>query len=167
MSSPESSRKYAVSCRQKAAFTLIELLVAMTILVIITLMVARIFQQATMAWNTGTRKVELMMNGRAVSDFLAQQLSHAVADTNGAAFSVSGLPASFYILNDASVGTGAVQKVTYQATDLADGIIGVQINTYGDTSYGLPVYGLVSVTMSNNVYFQTGFYFANRLRNRM
>ena len=150
-----------------SGFTLIELLVAMTILVIITLIVARIFQQAGVAWDTGTRKVEQLMNGRAVTDFLAQQLSHAVADTNGTSpFNVTGLPATFYVLEDANASTGAIRQVTYASTDLADGITDVTIAKYGDESAGLPVYGTVTVKISTNVY-QTGFYFLNRNRNRL
>ena len=153
--------------KARSGFTLIELLVAMTILVVITLIVSRIFQQAGVAWDTGTRKTETMMAGRAVSDFLAQQLSRAVADTNGAPFNVAGLPATFYVLEEATVGKRAIQQVTYNQADLADGIIAVQITTYGDTTYGLPKYGFVSVTMSNNAVFQTGFSFMNKDRDRL
>ena len=150
-----------------SGFTLIELLVAMTILVIITLIVARIFQQAGVAWDTGTRKVEQLMNGRAVTDFLAQQLSHAVA-TNGATTFPTTMPATFYVLEEANAGTGAIRQVTYAATNLVGGISDsdITIAKYGDESTGLPVYGTVTVTISNNVY-QTGFYFLNRNRNRL
>ena len=147
---------------------MIELLVAMAILVVITLIVARIFQQAGVAWDTGTRKAESMMAGRAVSDFLAQQLSRAVPDTNGAAFNVTGSPLDFYVLGDANPGTGSIQQVQYSASQLADGLndSDIVINTYGATTSGLPVYGTVTVTMSSNV-FQTGFYFFNRNRDRL
>jgi len=151
-----------------SGFTLIELLVAMTILVIITLIVARIFQQAGVAWDTGTRKVEQLMNGRAVTDFLAQQLSHAVADTNGPVPFPVTMPATFYVLEEANAGTGAIRQVTYAATDLVGGIsdADITIAKYGDESAGLPVYGTVTVKISTNVY-QTGFYFLNRNRNRL
>ncbi len=151
-----------------SGFTLIELLVSMAILVIITLMVARIFQQAGVAWETGSRKAEKMMTGRAVSDFLAQQLSHAVPSTNGVAFTVSGFPLSFLVLEDASPGINAIRQVDYtKADDLADGITDMQVTTEGDATYGLPMYGFVTVKMTNNVVFQTGFYFLNRDRNRL
>ena len=108
--------------RNQCGFTLVELLVSMTILVVITLMVARIFQQAGVAWDTGSRKAEKMMAGRAVSDFLAQQLSHAVPDPSGAALNVSGSTLTFYILDDART-TGAIHQVTYNTlVDLADGV---------------------------------------------
>lgn len=150
---------------------MIELLVAMTILVVITLIVARIFQQAGVAWDTGTRKAESMMAGRAVSDFIAQQLSRAIPDTNGVAFSISSsqtLPVDFYILGDAGPGTGTIQHVQYSASQLADGLSDsdVRIMTYGAIGTGLPAYGTVTVTMSSNV-FQTGFYFFNRNRDRL
>lgn len=164
----ESRSRHPKARRGLSGFTLIELLVAMTILVIITLIVARIFQQAGVAWDTGTQKAEQLMNGRAVTDFLAQQLSHAVADTNGATTFPTTMPATFYVLEDANAGTGAIRQVTYAATDLVGGISDgdITIAKYGDESTGLPVYGTVTVTISNNVY-QTGFYFLNRNRNRL
>jgi prepilin-type N-terminal cleavage/methylation domain-containing protein len=151
----------------RAGFSLIELLVSMAILVVITLMVSRIFQQAGVAWDTGSRKAEKMMTGRAVSDFIARQLSHAVPDTNGAAFAVSSFPLKFFVLDEASAGLPAIRQVSYAAAaELADGITDMQVKTYGDVTYGLPVYGTVTVTVSNNV-FQTGFYFMNRERARL
>ena len=163
----ESRIQNPESRQDRAGFTLIELLVSMLILVVITLMVARIFQQAGMAWDTGARKAEKMMTGRAVSDYIAQQLSHAVPNPSGAAFSDS-FPQTFYVLDDVSaVVTNAIRQVTFpSAANLADGITAVQVKTYGDTTPGLPVYGYVTVTLSNNI-FQTGFYFVNRDRNRL
>jgi prepilin-type N-terminal cleavage/methylation domain-containing protein len=160
-------RKTRLALAGRGGFTLIELLVAMAILVVITLIVAKIFQQAGVAWDTGTRKAESMMAGRAVSDFIAQQLSRAVPDPGGAAFSVSGSSLNFYILGDAGPGTGAIQKVQYSASQLADGLSDgdIVVNTYGGTA-GLPAYGIVTVTMSSNV-FQTGFSFLNWNRNRL
>lgn len=159
---------------KRCGFTLIELLVAMAILVVITLIVAKIFQQAGIAWDTGTRKVESMMSGRAVSDFLAQQLARAVPDTNGAPFNVTGSPLSFYVLGEASLGTGAFQQVQYSASQLSYGLSDsdIEITTYGDVANGLPTHGFVKVaiynsaTMTTNI-FQTGFYFMNRNRNRL
>jgi hypothetical protein len=139
----------------------------MFILVIITLMVARIFQQAGVAWDTGARKAEKMMTGRAVSDYVAWQLSQAVPDPDGVAFK-DDYPQTFYVLDDVSaVVTNAIRQVTMpSAANLADGISSIQVKTFGDTTPGLPVYGYVTVTLTNNV-FQTGFYFLNRNRNRL
>jgi len=107
-------------CRKKkdsAAFTLLELLVAMGILVIIVLIVARIFAQASATWSTGVRLSEVNMTGRAVVDFVAQDLSQAVMSTNlGYTFSpISGSAgsASFYIIGDATNSTRAGTNVTY------------------------------------------------------
>lgn len=150
----------------RVGFTLIELLVSMTILVIITLMVARIFQQAGVAWDTGTRKAEKMMAGRAVADYIAQQLSKAVPDPNGGAFNAGGSPLSFFILDDASAGVSAIRQVSITNADLSDDISNVKVTTVGDTPQGLPVYGLVTVKVSSNI-FQTGFYFFNRDRSRL
>lgn len=151
----------------RAAFTLIELLVAMAILVVITLIVARIFQQASVAWSTGTRKAEKYMAGRAVVDFLAQQLSRAVPDTNGVPFNVTGSPLNFFILDDASSGAGAIREVSYESSQLAEGISGIAVDTYGAVGSGLPHYGIVTVTMSDGTVFQSGCYFFNRDRTRL
>lgn len=160
--------------QSRRGFTLIELLVAMAILVVITLIVARVFQQAGVAWDTGTRKAEAMMSGRAVSDFLAQQLSCAVADTNGIPFNVTGSPLEFYVLGDAGPGTRAIQRVQYAASQLAYGLSDsdIEVTTYGAVGNELPVNGFVTVavyspgTMTTNR-FQAGFYFNNRNRNRL
>jgi prepilin-type N-terminal cleavage/methylation domain-containing protein len=148
----------------KGGFTLIELLVAMAILVVITLIVARIFQQAGVAWDTGTRKAETMMAGRAVTDFVARQLSRAVPDPGGAAFNVTGFPLDFYIMGEPGPGTGAIQRVQYSASQLADGLNDgdIVINTYGGSA-SLPAYGTVTVSIASNV-FQTGFSFVNGKR---
>ncbi|MFC1462345.1 type II secretion system protein J [Verrucomicrobiota bacterium] len=65
---------------RRSAFTLIEVLVAMTIMVAIVLMLSSVFHQMTTSWDVGTRKTHVNMQGRAVVDFMAQELSHAVAD---------------------------------------------------------------------------------------
>ena len=157
---------------RKRGFTLIELMVATAILVIITLIVARIFQQASSSWRTGSEKVEIVMNGRAVADFIAQELSLAIPDTNGTAFSVSGLPLNFQIIGDATPTNRAIYKLGepggFAASDLADGIIDVKIDTFGNAPVGgLPAYGIVTVKMTNDVIFQSGVYFQNRDRNRL
>jgi type II secretory pathway pseudopilin PulG len=95
-----------------AAFTLLELLVAMGILVIIILIVARIFAQASAAWSTGARLSEVNMTGRAVVDFVAQDLSQAVVSTNlGYEFHAAG--PTFWIIGDATNGARAATQVTY------------------------------------------------------
>ena len=97
--------------KNSEAFTLLELLVAMGILVIIVLIVARIFAQASATWSTGVRLSEVNMTGRAVVDFVAQDLSQAVMSTNmGYDFD----PANgFWIIDSATNATRARMKVSY------------------------------------------------------
>jgi prepilin-type N-terminal cleavage/methylation domain-containing protein len=151
-----------------SGFTLIELLVAMAILMIIMLIVARIFQQAGLSWSTGVEKAESVMNGRSVADFLARELSKAVPDPSSSAFNVSGLPATFYVLDTAKSGTGAIHQVNYSASALAPDLndSDVQVTTIGMTDSGMPISGTVTVTISNNV-FHAGFIFLNRDRNHL
>jgi type II secretory pathway pseudopilin PulG len=68
-------------CRSGASvcgFTLIELLVAMGILMMIVLMMANIFKQSTIAWESGTRQAEAGLEARAVIGMIQHELSQAV-----------------------------------------------------------------------------------------
>lgn len=167
--SPDRCFQAGTGVGRPTGFTLIELLVAMVILVCIVLAVARIFQQASVAWQTGTRKAENIMAGRAVADFLAQQLSHAIPDTNGAPFSTS-WPLSFMVLEEAAGGTGAVRAVTYSNARLAAGIVDeptIAVCPEGSVGpWTLPRSVVVTVKMSNMV-FQSSAFFSHRDRNRL
>jgi prepilin-type N-terminal cleavage/methylation domain-containing protein len=66
--------------RETAGFTLIELLAAMSVLVLITLMMARVYTDTTKMWELGTRRVISAAEGRAVMDFLVRELAMAIAD---------------------------------------------------------------------------------------
>lgn len=66
--------------KSRGGFTLLELLVSMAILSIIVLLTAQIFEQSTVAWNGGARRVEVNMTGRAIADYVAQDLSAAIED---------------------------------------------------------------------------------------
>jgi prepilin-type N-terminal cleavage/methylation domain-containing protein len=94
------------------AFTLIELLVAMAILVIIVLIVTKVFAQATAAWTAGSRRAEMNMTGRAVADFIAQDLSQAVSSSNYP-FNVTAISATFWIIGDATNSTYSAREVQY------------------------------------------------------
>ena len=61
------------------AFTLIEVLVAMTVLSIMVLMVANIFQSSSESWNIGTQKADMNTAARAALDYMARELQSAVA----------------------------------------------------------------------------------------
>lgn len=65
---------------RRGGFTLLELLVSMVILGVIVVVCGRIFEQSTVVWDSGTRKAELNLTGRAVVDAMAQEISHAVDD---------------------------------------------------------------------------------------
>lgn len=65
--------------RPSSGFTLIEVLVAMTVLALLILMVANIFQSSSAAWNIGTQKADMNTAARAALDFMARELACAVA----------------------------------------------------------------------------------------
>lgn len=66
--------------KREAGFTLIELLVAMSILMVIVLMMANIFQQSTNAWDAGVRQVEVGLEGRSVIGMMRGELAAAFAE---------------------------------------------------------------------------------------
>lgn len=72
--------KSAAESNRARAFTLIELLLAMAILVVIVMLVSQIFNQAMVAWDSGQRKADVNFVGRALVDFMAQEISKAVYD---------------------------------------------------------------------------------------
>ena len=84
---------------KRSGLTLIELLVAMSILAIIVLAVAQIFQQSTVAWESGYRRTRTAMVGRAILGYVAEDV--------GLAISPSGL--SFELLD----GTNVFQTIDY------------------------------------------------------
>ncbi len=63
---------------RKAGFSLIEVLVAMTILSVIVLIVAGIFQQTGLAWSLGLRRADEQSMVRAVAGALTRDLSMIV-----------------------------------------------------------------------------------------
>jgi len=67
--------------RARGGFTLIEILVSLAILGMIVVAVARLFEESTVAWDSGWRRAEVMMTGRAVVDFVAQETSLAIDDS--------------------------------------------------------------------------------------
>jgi prepilin-type N-terminal cleavage/methylation domain-containing protein len=100
-------------------FSLIEMLVAMFILVLMVMMCARMFTNATQSWETGTRKAEVNLIGRSVLDYLTREISKAAfstnADTRLNVPTVSGSTLSYNVLSDSTNGAsmdGLVEAVT-------------------------------------------------------
>ena len=70
------SRTVAVAGR--SGFSLIEVMVAMTILAVIVVMTAVVFQQSSLAWRRGTRSAEGNMTLRALIGVIQRELTQAV-----------------------------------------------------------------------------------------
>lgn len=79
---PLGSRTRAVYRRLSAGFSLIEVLVAMTILTVIVLIVAGIFQQTSLAWTLGLRRADAQSITRAVVGSLSRDLAMIVDPAN-------------------------------------------------------------------------------------
>jgi prepilin-type N-terminal cleavage/methylation domain-containing protein len=63
-----------------AAFTLLEVMVAMLILAIIVIIMANVFRHSQIAFDSGVRKTQMNMEGRAILDFINRELSQAIMD---------------------------------------------------------------------------------------
>ena len=175
----------ALGMDRLGGFTLIELLVAMAILVLIVLIVTQIFSQATIAWNTGARRAEMNMTGRAVADFVAQELSQAVLNSTYT-FTAGGGSASFWVIGDATNSTRAATNVQYNYSGNAvtrngqtmtdTNVLGfafVKTPFPGGGPLDLPLYVDVQVTVSDgapvnasNKVFESRAEFPNRNRYR-
>ena len=63
----------------RAGFTLIEIMVAMSVLAILVMLIGNIFQQVSASWNIGTHSADANTAARAALNYMAQELSQAVA----------------------------------------------------------------------------------------
>jgi len=74
---------FAAGCcnqSRKSGFTIIELLASMTILVFIVIMMTRMFTESTQIWSLGTKRITTATEGRAIMDFMVNELTQAMAD---------------------------------------------------------------------------------------
>lgn len=67
------------SVRNVPAFSLIEILVAMAIMIVIIVMVTNMFRDVSEAWDMGTQRAEMNTAARAAVEYIARELSCAVA----------------------------------------------------------------------------------------
>ena len=184
---PGSDIEHRVTGREKRpqeGFTLIELLAAMSILLIITLIVAQLFQQASVSWDTGLRKAESTMMGRALADYIAQDLATAVRDDDRyKEFDVSAGTPEFWAMGEATGAKRALTYVTYNNTwttrtvwdrpggsqlesaELVGSGVTVTVNPVGGTATSLPLYAIVKVVVGGAVQYQSTAYFINNKRN--
>ena len=122
-------------------FTLLELLVSMVILGIIVVICGQIFDQSTVAWDSGSRKAELNLTGRAVVDLVAQEISHAVDD--GA--SLTQQPYYQYYATNLPQGASKIRFITLDGkpSSTARAVRWVEYDTlpqtYGSPSKTVPV----------------------------
>lgn len=88
-------------------FTLIELMVSMGILVVVMLMMARVYTEATNTWQLGSRRIIAATEGRVVMDFLVRELTMAIADEDVTFRTVSPDPSNPYIYGVETYGAEA------------------------------------------------------------
>jgi len=77
-----------------SGFSLIEILVATTLLIVIVIMVGMVFQQSTLAWNSGMRRVEGTILARTAIGMIERDLRKAI-DGRGYKDWRGGTPAIF------------------------------------------------------------------------
>jgi len=95
--------------KKNAGFSMIEVLVASTILVVIVMMLAMIFQQTGMAWRTGVRRADAFMQVRSLIGSIQRDAAKAVDERSipqeirtllgGQSQSFSGGSLAFYTLS--------------------------------------------------------------------
>jgi prepilin-type N-terminal cleavage/methylation domain-containing protein len=165
---------------RSAGFTLIELLVAMSMLVMIIMIVGMFFQRASVAWDTGVRKAEVLLTGRAVADYMAQEMQMAMPTAD---FDANSGTATFMILGEATGSLRATQLVSYALSgskvtrklnagsdeEMCDGVEGLNFEEGPvNGSDILPRWVNIQVTVSNEVgpptVFQSRASFPNRGR---
>ena len=128
----------------RRGFTLIELLVGMAILSIIVLSIARIYQESTVAWDSGWNRAQTMMVGRTVTQFIADEAALAVYDpANGIDPSLN----SFRIVD----GTNGTMDVEYE---FQNGGVRRRINSGSDVPLIEAMAGLQ--VLSGSVEFEDG-----------
>ena len=124
-------RRSRATRKAAAGFTLIELLAAVTILMIIVWVMARIFSETDRAWNLGTGRANNNVEGRAALQMMTHDLQYAVADRlitfyMGENRDATVKPFGFdpidelccvSIQNDSSDGNRAVTEVHYYMTE--------------------------------------------------
>jgi prepilin-type N-terminal cleavage/methylation domain-containing protein len=68
---------------RRSGFTLIELLVALAVLSMLAVAVSNLFSHSTKAWDTGTRRAQTMLVGRALMDYFVRETGLALCDPAG------------------------------------------------------------------------------------
>lgn len=68
----------SVNQKKRAGFSMIEVLVASTILMVIVMLLAMLFQQTSLAWRTGVRRANSFMQVRALIGAIQRDASAAV-----------------------------------------------------------------------------------------
>jgi prepilin-type N-terminal cleavage/methylation domain-containing protein len=182
-------RPPALANARRSGFTLIELLAAMAILVIITLIVSQLFQQANVAWGTGLKKAESTMTGRALADYIAQDLAGAVRDdTQYPEFQASASTLAFWRMDEASGARRAINYVIYssgggggltrtvkdapsgvqlESSDLVGSGVTLEVQSVAGGAGGtvLPLYANVKITVNGALQYQSTAQFMHRQRN--
>lgn len=154
--------------KSRSGFTLLEILVAVSLLIIIVLIMSGIFQQSTIAWESGIRKTELNMEGRAALNLMADELGMAVASGSNLTVNIrNGSAIQFWTLGEVTDQERSVRKVAYRLNNGSVERLYERMSA-GGTPYPLPIPGAGWETLIENVdalEFGTpgGVQFTNRL----
>lgn len=101
--------------RVSGGFTLLEIMVAISILLMIVMMMAAMFDNSVKAWDSGRRKTEMSMEGRAVVNFMAHELSQAVADSTLKQCNIgNGSWVQFYTMGPATMSNRSARLIRYE-----------------------------------------------------
>ena len=133
--------KVKLSHRCGGGFTLIELLVAIALLSVIVVAVTNLFTHSTGAWDSGTRRAQSMMVGRALMDFFVRESTMALCDPDPT-------PAGFEVLK----GTQESAFRDYSLNDLFGNTASLSATAPSVTFVGgsPPLYGSYRITVTTD-----------------
>jgi prepilin-type N-terminal cleavage/methylation domain-containing protein len=153
----------------KKGFSLLELLVAMAVLSILVIMMTSLFNNSISAFNIGTQRAEMNMAARAALEYIARELSSAVAgEIDGA----SGKRVAFYLSDTSPDNKADVRCFTLTATnpslyamrmfcvrfDSASNILEAYHDKNDKPYSNTPAWGTAGTLISNVVDFKIGVY---------
>src|SRR5438270_764722 len=91
-----------------SGFTLIELSVGLTLWILVTVILTRVFQSGLKSWKHAADKPPLYQEARVVLDQISREFRNSI-DVPGIAWSASGQEVSFATFHDTKI-----EKISYQ-----------------------------------------------------
>ncbi len=149
----------------KKGFSLLELLVAMALLSILVVMMTTLFNNSIAAFNVGTQRAEMNMSARAALEYIARELSSAVAgDADGVAgkkiefkLDTAGSDAKFFTLTNTNKAPYSSRMFCVRY-DQANGILEAYHDSDANPYTTTPSWGASAILIENVLDFSIVVY---------